>query len=201
MKYFLLLPLLTVLLLTGCAEKSPHGIPNFATVDAGLYRGGEPTAQGWKYLQSLGVRNAFRLDYKKENTAGVAVPDGVLDIEGQIPPSDIGDFLTAPSQNDLILRATWIAGAMNLKKVDPLLSHFSAMTDPQIGAYLGASMTVTNGAVFVHCLHGQDRTGIVIAYYRVLFCHWTKADAEKEMLAHGFHKELHGLWECWENLK
>jgi hypothetical protein len=27
---------------------------------------------------------------------------------------------------------------------------------------------------------------------------WTKADSEKEMLEHGFHKVLHGLWKAWE---
>ncbi len=54
--------------------------------------------------------------------------------------------------------------------------------------------------VFVHCEHGQDRTGLVIAAYR-LSEGWSKAAAEKEMLAHGFHKELPGLWRFWKHTK
>lgn len=54
---------------------------------------------------------------------------------------------------------------------------------------------------YVHCAHGQDRTGLVIAVYRVQVQHWSKADAEKEMLARGFHKELRGLWEYWEGFR
>ncbi len=54
---------------------------------------------------------------------------------------------------------------------------------------------------FVHCEHGQDRTGLIVAIHRVQADGWTKADAEGEMLAHGFHKQLHGLWEYWESFR
>jgi hypothetical protein len=30
---------------------------------------------------------------------------------------------------------------------------------------------------------------------------WTKQQAEKEMLAFGFHRSLHGLHEAWENFE
>lgn len=53
--------------------------------------------------------------------------------------------------------------------------------------------------LFIHCEHGQDRTGLFVAMYRVAVNHWTKADAQKEMLQLGFHKSLRGLWEYWEN--
>jgi tyrosine-protein phosphatase SIW14 len=53
---------------------------------------------------------------------------------------------------------------------------------------------------YIHCEHGQDRTGLVVGGYRKK-SGWTKENAEKEMLADGFHKELFGLWRFWENLK
>ncbi len=56
---------------------------------------------------------------------------------------------------------------------------------------------LTNG-VYIHCEHGQDRTGLAVAIRRVRNDHWTKAAAEKEMLAHGFHKSLVGLWDYWQ---
>ncbi len=35
--------------------------------------------------------------------------------------------------------------------------------------------------ILVHCLHGADRTGVVVAMYRVVCQNWTKAQAITEM--------------------
>ena len=50
--------------------------------------------------------------------------------------------------------------------------------------------------VLVHCWHGSDRTGIVVAAYRIVFQNWSVAEAEKE-----FREERFGYHEFWyENL-
>jgi protein tyrosine phosphatase (PTP) superfamily phosphohydrolase (DUF442 family) len=51
-----------------------------------------------------------------------------------------------------------------------------------------------NQPVFVHCRHGQDRTGIVVAAYRMKQQGWSLADAETEMQAFGFN-------DIWINFK
>jgi tyrosine-protein phosphatase SIW14 len=51
----------------------------------------------------------------------------------------------------------------------------------------------------VHCTHGQDRTGLVVGLYRTIHDGWTKTDAYREMLQLGFHPELRGLREFWED--
>lgn len=51
-----------------------------------------------------------------------------------------------------------------------------------------------NQPVFVHCRHGQDRTGIVVAAYRMKVGKWSLADAETEMQAFGFNN-------IWINFK
>ncbi len=51
-----------------------------------------------------------------------------------------------------------------------------------------------NQPVFVHCRHGQDRTGIVVAAYRMKVEGWRLADAEAEMQAFGFN-------DVWVNFK
>jgi tyrosine-protein phosphatase SIW14 len=51
---------------------------------------------------------------------------------------------------------------------------------------------------FVHCLHGQDRTGLAIGIYR-LREGTNKSAAWQEMTNHGFHPALHGLTKYWEN--
>jgi len=40
--------------------------------------------------------------------------------------------------------------------------------------------------VFVHCLHGSDRTGFICAAYRIVVCGWTKEEAIREMKEGGF---------------
>lgn len=52
-----------------------------------------------------------------------------------------------------------------------------------------------HGAVLVHCYHGADRTGIVIAMYRVVYQNWTLEDAKAEMQQGGF-----GYHSVWKNL-
>ncbi len=49
--------------------------------------------------------------------------------------------------------------------------------------------------VFVHCLHGADRTGTLVAAYRVIIEGWTKDDAIEEMKKGGF-----GFHTVWQNL-
>jgi len=45
------------------------------------------------------------------------------------------------------------------------------------------------GPVLVHCMHGSDRTGAVIAMYRIVFLNWNKETAVDEMVngGYGFH--------------
>jgi tyrosine-protein phosphatase SIW14 len=42
--------------------------------------------------------------------------------------------------------------------------------------------------IFVHCRYGDDRTGMMIAAYRMAVENWTPEEARKEMEKFGFHK-------------
>lgn len=49
--------------------------------------------------------------------------------------------------------------------------------------------------VMVHCKHGSDRTGTIIAAYRIVFEGWSKEKAIQEML-----QEQYGFHPCFQNL-
>jgi protein tyrosine/serine phosphatase len=44
-----------------------------------------------------------------------------------------------------------------------------------------------NQPVFVHCQHGSDRTGMMVAAYRMTVQNWDAADAMAELPNFGFH--------------
>jgi protein tyrosine phosphatase (PTP) superfamily phosphohydrolase (DUF442 family) len=47
------------------------------------------------------------------------------------------------------------------------------------------------GPILVHCKFGSDRTGVVVAFYRIVFQGWTKEAAIEEMTqgGYGFHPQ------------
>ena len=49
--------------------------------------------------------------------------------------------------------------------------------------------------IFVHCEHGSDRTGMMVAIYRVVVSGWTKKQAIREMVEGGY-----GFHSIWANL-
>jgi protein tyrosine/serine phosphatase len=44
-----------------------------------------------------------------------------------------------------------------------------------------------DGKTFVHCRVGADRTGVMVALYRLAFSHWNTAQALEEMRAFHYH--------------
>ncbi|MGH9365819.1 MAG: fused DSP-PTPase phosphatase/NAD kinase-like protein [Thermoanaerobaculia bacterium] len=53
------------------------------------------------------------------------------------------------------------------------------------------ALTASGETVFVHCSHGQDRTGMVIAGWRILVNGWTvrKADEERRRFGGGMARD------------
>ena len=45
------------------------------------------------------------------------------------------------------------------------------------------------GAILIHCHHGSDRTGAIVAMYRIIFQNWSKEQAIEELKndCFGFH--------------
>ena len=74
--------------------------------------------------------------------------------------------------------------------------------DDDVVAFLKLVTDPAKQPVFVHCKHGADRTGLVVAAYRIVVQGWPKQDAIAEMTDGGFghHSLWHNLVEYLEQL-
>jgi protein tyrosine phosphatase (PTP) superfamily phosphohydrolase (DUF442 family) len=66
---------------------------------------------------------------------------------------------------------------------EEVVRFLKVIADPQRGPFL------------VHCQHGSDRTGTMVAIYRIAVQGWSKAEAIREMTEGGF-----GFHPIWSNL-
>ena len=72
------------------------------------------------------------------------------------------------------------ARLLGLRYYNISLPEFSSPKDTEVQQVLDIINTVENQPVFVHCRHGEDRTGTIIACYRISHDGWTAAAAKKE---------------------
>ncbi len=143
--------LLAVACISGWAEQSaPNGVPNFHQVNDHIYRGAQPSHEGWKSLSALGVKT-------------------VIDLRGD------------PS----FQREAKAVQAAGMQFVSIPMNGLEAPADALMQKAL--ELLNANQPVFVHCKEGKDRTGTVIACYRVAHDHWTNEKALEEAKSYGMH--------------
>lgn len=158
------------------AGSSHASLANFVAVRPGLYRGGHPDAAGLSYLKSVGVRRIVNLE--------------------------VADFVEAYPWD--ITKELDEAQARGLTEIRYPMSAFepavSGEFDRHIDEILALLQTAApNDGIYVHCKHGQDRTGLVMGLERVFGEHWQPKDAHDEMVRIGFHTFFLGLEEYYEN--
>jgi len=147
------------LALDGCASSSQHGdrdLPNMQRVSQSLYRGGQPTRDGFARLHKMGIKTVV-------NVRG-----------GDIDQDAMGDLTFDYHQRPM--------------------SPWSPRDDDVIW-FLRLATDASLAPVFLHCQHGADRSGYLIAMYRVVIEGWDRQRAIAEMTADGmgFHDLYRGL--------
>jgi len=75
--------------------------------------------------------------------------------------------------------------ALGMKYVNIPMKGMTTPTEKQISHALKALNDNSDGPVFVHCKRGADRTGVVIACYRIEHDHWDNATALSEARNYG----------------
>src|SRR5450432_1877870 len=196
----LLAPLLISVSGLGCARESPcpaeladsrnvcsSGIPNFHLVAEAkapkhlVYRGGQPTDEGWAYLHdTLRVPTLVKLNAPEESwNQGADEPAtrlGMRVVLLSLPPHDYG---LAPKS---------------------LPEPFKQIPDDKLAVAIATLADDDHGNVYVHCTHGRDRTGLIVGLYRVFHDGWQAKNAYAEMNTQGFRPRNRNHREYWEEL-
>lgn len=153
---FTFLIILSLLLFVGAPVAEPVAVPNFGKVAEGIYRGGRPRKAGIKELKAMGIKTIINLD-------GIA------------PMQETDDGRD---------ERQWTTEA-GIKYIYIPMSPITAPTTESIDAALKQMLDPANHPVFVHCYRGSDRTGMVIAAYRITIDGWTVEKAFEEMKQYG----------------
>jgi tyrosine-protein phosphatase SIW14 len=77
---------------------------------------------------------------------------------------------------------------MGMKFVSIPLNYWNVPTTAIIDEFFDLIHDPANRPVYLHCFHGADRTGLMVAMYRITHEKWDFDRAYKDMVMHGFHR-------------
>jgi tyrosine-protein phosphatase SIW14 len=83
------------------------------------------------------------------------------------------------------------AEQLGLRYVNVPMDGLTAPTEAQISGLLKVLDAADQGPVFVHCREGKDRTGAVVAAYRIAHDHWSNDQALNEAKSYGMSPRQH----------
>lgn len=132
------------------------GLPNLHRITDNLYRCAQPTTQGMRAAEKLGIKTVISL---------------------RAFHSDKDELYSAKLKSERIFFNTWHAEEEDVLRFLKIVTNTNA------------------GPILVHCQHGADRTGTMIAIYRMVVQGWSKQKAIEEMTEGGF-----GYHSVWRNL-
>lgn len=150
----------TVIFLTlaGCvpflAAQQPSGVHNFHQVNERVYRGAQPSKEGFQSLAGLGIKTVIDL---RGSDGRAATERKVVEANG--------------------MHYVWVP-----------LNGYLAPSDQQVKKLLSVIEDPSAGPVFVHCRRGADRTGTIMAVYRITHDHWTNQKALDEAASDGMSR-------------
>jgi tyrosine-protein phosphatase SIW14 len=141
------------------------GVPNAGQVTPTLFRGAQPTPEGFHSLALRGTEIVV----------------------------DLRDEGNRQAEKESVTQ--------NGMKYIGIPWSCQAPSDSVTAQFLQAIRENTDKKIFVHCQHGIDRTGLMIAAYRMADQGWTPEQARHEMEAYGFdyaHRSWCGAVDSYE---
>jgi hypothetical protein len=138
-------------------------VANFAEIRPGvLYRGAQPEIPAGITFLAWGIDMAV-LGFPRIGT--------VIDLQGALLDQE-----RAACAQSAVLFDSFILPGIEIVTTPP---------EATIDLVMATLSEPTLYPIFVHCLHGSDRTGCIIALWRVTHDGWSVADAIEEMRAFG----------------
>jgi protein tyrosine phosphatase (PTP) superfamily phosphohydrolase (DUF442 family) len=131
-------------------------LPNFGQVTENLYRGAQPTSNGFAELKTMGVGLIINF---REDPSEIAVEKREVESLGMV-------YIGMP----------WNA--------------HDKLSSANVERFLETIRDHSETKMFVHCKRGADRTGLMVAAYRIAMEHEKVADALSEMYQYHFA----GFW-------
>jgi len=135
-------------------KRTIKGVGNFGEVTPTLFRGAQPTHEGFEALANMGI--SIVVDGRGDRAASEGKEVGKLGMQY------VSIAWHCPFPNDKIF-----VRFLKLLQENP------------------------NKKVFVHCRMGKDRTGMMVAAYRMAEQGWTADEAMREMQQFGFSTVHH----------
>jgi tyrosine-protein phosphatase SIW14 len=126
-----------------------EGVKNFGEVTPTLYRGGQPSREGFEALAKMGVN---------------------IVVDGRLTGAD----KERERVNQLGMQYVSIPW------------HCLFPRDQTFARFLAVLRDNPGKKVFVHCRYGDDRTGMMVAAYRMAVEGWSADEARREMEQFGF---------------
>ncbi len=83
------------------------------------------------------------------------------------------------------------ADSLGIKFLRIPIGGFSNPTDAELAQFFQLLRDSSSQTIFVHCEFGRDRTGVMIAAYRIAFENWSPEQALSEMMDFGFNRLWH----------
>ncbi len=160
-----------------CMEKIENArrfVPNFHVVSERVVRGGQTDGEGLQHLKDAGVRLVINLC-------------GGPNLISLFNPS------AAAGENPEVAQERQLAQSLGLEFISIPLDVFRAPSATCLTSFVDVISQPEKGPIFVHCLHGRDRTGLMTGLYRVACDGWTAEKAYAEMVECGFDRERTNL--------
>jgi len=84
----------------------------------------------------------------------------------------------------------WLPASANIREIHLPLSLGSIADEDVITVLRHIHAALADGPVLVHCRHGQNRSGLIAALWRILYQGWSVAEAIAEMRSFGAGRRM-----------
>lgn len=150
-------------------------IPNLRVVSDNVVRGGQPDPEGIRCLHDAGVRSIVNLC-------------GGASLVSLFRSSSTTSGATC-AETPEVAAERQIAQKLGMQFISIPLDVFRTPKEESLKHFIDEVTKDTNHPLFIHCLHGRDRTGLMTALYRVTVHNWDAERAFAEMVECGFDRQ------------